>query len=260
VPSGRHSEPPSPTFPGRPLVVEIVGPAGAGKTSLLLALGPRDRTITALSSLRGRIGYLPIWIGTAAWRLPRLLPSVSTIPGLSAKELRLMVHLMSMHHLLARVRSRERPVTVLDQGPVYMLTRLWCCGLDTADDRPIVAWWHAMLRGWATRLGLVVWLDAPTPILLDRIRRRPKWHLIKDESNEHATRFLAAARMGYAQVMTRLMGDDGPKVVRFDTAAQSLEEIVPQVLAAVRAEGAPRPRLGEAPHAVHDARVVSSAN
>ena len=208
--SGRHSEPPILTSHGRPLVVELVGPAGAGKSSLLRTLGQRNRMITALSSYRGRIGYLPVWVGTALWKLPRLLPACRTVPGISRKELRLMVHLMSMHRLLDRVRPRERRVTVLDQGPVYMLTRLWCCGLDKADDRTIVTWWNAMLSYWASRLQLVVWLDAPTAILVERIRSATKWHLIKGGSEEEATRFLVAARVGYEQMMARLTDDGGP--------------------------------------------------
>jgi thymidylate kinase len=241
------------------VIVEIAGPAGAGKSSLLLALRRRDRTIVALSSFRGPIGYLPIWIGTAIWKLPGLLREGRIVPGLGGKELRLMVHLMSMHHLLERACSPKRPIAVLDQGPLYMLTRLWCCGLETAEGRTIVTWWHEMLRSWAARLQLVVWLDAPTPVLMERIRRRAKWHLIKHESDEHATRFLATVRMGYERVMARVADDGGPKVLRFDTEARSLDEIATQVLAAVRAAGAPSPRRGETPHSLEGTRVVPSA-
>jgi hypothetical protein len=260
VPSGRRSDPPVFAPPRPPRIVEIVGPAGAGKSSLLLALGQRDGAILALSSFRGPIGYLPIWIGTAVWKLPRLLPAGRTVPGLGGKELRLMVHLMSMHRLLERAGSRERPVTVLDQGPLYMLTRLWCCGLDNAGDRTIVAWWHAMLRSWATRLQLVVWLDASTPILMERIRSRTKWHLVKHESDEHATRFLATVRTGYERVMARVTDDNGgPKVLRLDTGVQSLDEIATQVLAAVRADGAPSLGGRPAPRSLSGTRVVPSA-
>jgi thymidylate kinase len=126
-----------------------------------------------------------------------------------------------------------------------MLTRLWCCGLDKADDRTIVTWWNAMRSYWASRLQLVVWLDAPTSVLVERIRRRAKWHLIKGGSEEEATRFLVAARIGYEQMMARLTDEDRLTVLRFDTAARSLEEVATQVLAALGAEGAhqaPGPR------------------
>jgi thymidylate kinase len=222
---------------GRPLVVEIAGPAGAGKSSLLLALSQQNGRITALSSFRGRIGYLPVWVSMALWKLPRLLPACRTVPGITRKELRLMVHLMSMHRLLEGVRSWERTVTVLDRGPVYMLTRLSCCGLDKANDRAIVTWWNAMLKHWASRLQLVIWLDAPTGILVERIRSRKKWHVIKGASEEEAARFLVAFRTGYEQIVGRLTGDGGPRVLHFDTAAQSLEEVAAQVLAALGAEG-----------------------
>jgi broad-specificity NMP kinase len=224
------------------VVVEVVGPAGAGKSSLLHALRRRSGRIIGVSSFRGRTGYLPVWAGTALWKLPRLLPACRTVPGIGRKELRLMVHLMSMYRLLERMRSREHAATILDQGPVYMLTRLWCAGLDRADDRAIVTWWNTMLRCWASRLHLVVWLDAPTPILAERIRSRTKWHLIKGRSDEEATRFLVTARVGYEQIMARLTAADGPEVLRFDTVAQSVEEVATQVLAALGAEGAPRTR------------------
>ena len=89
-----------------------------------------------------------------------------------------------------------------------------------------------MLKQWASALDMVIWLDAPDAILVERIRARSKWHLVKEKPEQVANKFLARFRTSYDQIIARLTANCGPRVLRFNTKQESLDQIVDKALAA----------------------------
>ena len=93
-----------------------------------------------------------------------------------------------------------------------------------------------MLKRWADIMYMVVWLDAPDVVLLERIYTRDRWHIIKEKSGKEAYEFLARYRKSYEQTITRLTSSRGPIILRFDTHQKSVDQIAEKILAAVNSE------------------------
>jgi len=219
-------------------VAEVVGAAGAGKTTLLRALSERDAAIQAIFGFR-RIEYVPYFAYHAVVLLPFSVRMFLGGARLSGQDIRTMVHLEAT--LDAVQASQPATLTMLDQGPVYMLTRLRGLCAKHTGSRALGIWWSDLLRRWAATLDLIIWLDAPDPILLERIRARDKWHSVKHASDQEAYRFLMNFRIAYEQVVSKMTSRDGPRVMRFDTSQEPLQQIVDGVLAAFDRRGGEDP-------------------
>lgn len=219
---------------GAPLVVELAGPAGAGKTTLLQALCQRSHKILISEQPQLRkIGQIPFFLGNAIVLLPTLFRLWQTSGWLAKSEITRVVRLRGWHRLWERQVPNGGTVVVLDQGPVYTLATLHGFGPESLRSRSLDRWWNSTLEQWASILDIVVWLDAPDMVLVERINARSKAHLVKGETEQDASAFLARYRTAYEQVLSMLSTDaTGPRVLRFDTAQASLDEIVNRVLMA----------------------------
>ena len=213
-----------------PFVVEVVGPAGAGKTSLARALTQSNERLVEGAKLRARsIPNIPFFVRNAFFLLPTFLQQYRNGRGFTWQEIKAIVHLRGWHRVLRR-RVANGTITILDQGPIFMLTRLRVLGPENIKRQGFDRWWNGMFKQWSHELDLVIWLDAPDAILLERIHSRNKRHTVKEESEKDAHEFMARYRTSYEEVISALRANDGPRVVRFDTARQSPGEITDKVL------------------------------
>ncbi len=213
----------------RPRLVEIVGPAGAGKTTLLLALSQGHGKIRPVFHLRSS-SYIPFFAANALLLLPTLLRLCRNRKWFTWQVIRMIIHLTAMHHLLGSAGRNAGSVTVLDQGPVYMLARLHEFGFDGVADSSPAKWWRGLLKYWAATLDMVIRLDAPDGILLQRIRAREKWHLVKKSPEKEAYEFLTGFREACDRIIAQLTVSSGPTVSCFDTDRESIDQITEQVL------------------------------
>ncbi len=221
-----------PTAPVRPLIVELVGPAGAGKTAMLRALGRRHNGIRAGLSIdrarhfpaltRHAVALLPTWIEVVRDDRRSMWP--------------VMVHLMRLRILptvLARESARGPAAVVLDEGPLFSLARLSVFQRAHESRTRLGRAWQEQLDRWMTLLDVVIWLDAPDAVLVERIRNRFKPHMIRDDP-EHAMReFLGRYRHVYEDIRSRLTAVGRARMIDVDTAALTVEQAVPVVLAAL---------------------------
>jgi hypothetical protein len=179
-------------------LVELVGPAGAGKSTLaavLPAADPRLRT------------------GPSVWGLPRfdqicaaisLLP-VATAAALSGHpfrgaELAQMMRLVALRRVLARTASGDIRVILLDEGPVFGLA--WLEVFFESNGARFRNGWRRRARAeWAGRLDGVVRLDADDPALARRIRTRTKPHMVKHLPDGEISSFIARFRDAYDLVI-----------------------------------------------------------
>lgn len=200
----------------QPLIVELIGLAGAGKTTLSRAVV--GRIAEARSGLRLHRGRDLPAVAVAAGRLaPAIVSSMlrgsATVVHDARYSLRLLAHRSPATRAL---RSGSRLV-LIDEGPVYMLTRLIAFGSAGVDQRGFGRHWQHSVDWWRQRLDAIVWLDAPDETLAARIRGRTKDHRAKHATDEAIGEFLARYRAAYAIVVRRLAAGGGPRVIRLDS-------------------------------------------
>lgn len=212
-------------------MVEIVGVAGAGKSSLSRALSGSDgRFVQGLNLDVRSFEQMPTLVMNTLFLLPDLLRLSLTGTWPTRQEIRMMVYLRGWHRVLHQQASSDN-IVVLDHGPVFKLTRLRFAGLGGLRRRGFEPWWEEMLRRWATRLNLLIWLDAADATLLERICSRTGWHEVKDMSEREALKYLAGYRRSYEEVILKLTTIGKVRVVRFDSDENSTHQILVRTLA-----------------------------
>jgi len=200
-------------------VVEIVGPAGAGKSTLYQALrGRNNLRLDNFPDVR-RLANLPFFLWNGVW----VIGSLRGLGGLSRRELAWMSILRGWPALLRKTGSR---VTVLDQGPVYLLTELHEFGPASLRTSAADVLWRDLSARWIQTLNLIVWLDADDADLLERIRTREKAHIVKNASAEETLSFLNRYRAAYERVMADLR----VPVLRFDSSCMTTTQIAENLL------------------------------
>lgn len=200
----------------RARLVELVGPAGAGKSTLSRVLPACDSRFTVS---RG-VWYLPrrfLLISMFAI-VPTLLLALLGGKPLRGAELAQMIRLDALRRAMARARRRRREsVIVLDEGPVFALAWL-DLNYRRNGDPGWAAWRRRMIGEWGSGLDAVVRLDADDTVLARRIRERVKNHQVKHASPDRIVEFTRSFRGAYDRVVAELV-ERGVRVATVPTDA-----------------------------------------
>lgn len=213
------------------MIVELVGPAGAGKTTLARELTRRDPGIReGLRLTRAR--HLRYWLSCLVRFAPLLAGgSAPAGPILDRGRLRSMAYLEGWLGEARRGDAFGTWAVLLDHGPLYRLAQLQASGSPPSFEQ----WWNGMRSRWLDTLDLVFWLDAPGDVLSDRIVARPRWHVTKDLSQEERDGFVAGQRAALANLVDDVARLGRSRVVRLDTERDSIEAVADRAMAALTA-------------------------
>jgi len=193
----------------RAVIVELVGPAGAGKTTLAQGVSAVDATVRSGLSLwglprrrllRSAIALVPTMLGAGLNRSP-----------LRAGEIAQMIRLGALRQIVEEESSRHR-VIILDEGPVFALSWLDMFFAKNGDHVP-AAWRHGVIADWAKLLDVVVFIDASDSTLANRIRTRDKPHMVKALSDDEIFGFSAGFRRAFDRAIEELAHAGGGHVV-----------------------------------------------
>lgn len=210
----------------RPRLIELAGPAGAGKSSLSAVL------VRHLHGAPGSIWGLPV--------LPLLANGAQLTPTFTSlwlhsrsplwHETRHMVRLRTLRRGLGRAAPGRERILIFDEGPVFAMAWLRGFGQESLRGHPSDEWWQSTLREWASILDAVVVLDAPDRLLAARIRARQSPHEVKAFPDHEIARWMARFRQGLDWVLAGMASHGGPQVVRLSSGDQPAELIADQLV------------------------------
>jgi hypothetical protein len=194
------------------MVIELVGPAGVGKTTLSRQLEAGGHGV------RGTMWSVPTPL--LARSTLRQLPTAITLYRATGKflwdEIKHLARLDALNSLVRTAHWTGRRLVVLDEGPVYAFSYLQVMGHPRFRDGPAPPFWYRTLQRWSRNLDAVVVLDAPDQVLTTRIRTRAQPHLVKDRGVDEVSAFSNAYRAATERVLTDLQAIGGPPVLRLD--------------------------------------------
>jgi thymidylate kinase len=205
--------------------VEIVGPPGAGKTSLLSALAARRPGLRTMAAWRRPV-YLPEFARETLGLIPLFVAQWSAGRPLARRDMERLVRVQASRRIAA---GWGEEVVLMDQGPIYTLAtlRLGACG-PGASER-LRSWWDRMVQEWAGLLETVIYLEAEDDVLLSRIRGRSKDHRLKFGIEPDGLAWLTMLREALERTLDRFRERSRLTVLRFDTGREELPRIVDRV-------------------------------
>lgn len=192
-------------------LVELAGPAGAGKTTLVDLLREQQPAT--------RLG-LPVDRAAVLLGLATAAPVLARARLASGGRWWTVAEQRSIGYLVAWQRPAGRRTavsTLLDHGPTFRLAALRADGPPMSQTPAFRHWWLETAVAWGLLLDTVVWLDAPDDVLIERIRERSRGHRVKGASADEARLFLARHRAAYDATLD-LLNRTGARVIRVDTS------------------------------------------
>jgi thymidylate kinase len=220
------------------MVVEIVGVAGAGKTSLFRELQRRNYP-TLLC------GYHPeVWkISSYPFYLKnifQLLPTFTRVYAnsnrfLKRREIAFMCVLYGWADYLDKLIKHTHKTFIVDQGAISLMAYLKIWGTKGLYKNNMYEWWETIYRKWSKGIDLVILIDASDDVLISRINHRPQDHFLKGESNQLSQYWTEKYRALYEEILNHLASlDDNFHIIRINSDNSTVDEIasiiIPELL------------------------------
>jgi thymidylate kinase len=215
----------------RPRIMEIVGLAGAGKSTLVRSLHLWNKEIQIfplpnswfIRSLTKRSNlWLPLWLQRHQLHKEFTREELISIGCIDA-----------WLPYIQLQTSSSADIAVLDPGSVYWLTKLQGFDSKLIGKSAYLRWWEDKFEQWSSALDVIIWLDAPDELCLQRVLAREEWHHAKHmEANEVLGRF-RGLRKSYEQIISRMVSRHPKRVFCFRTDQISTKEMVDRIFSEV---------------------------
>jgi len=205
-------------------IAELIGPAGSGKTTLLEALGERNPDVVPTPE-PSRLELLPYYSRHAALLLPACLSRPSGVLEFQEREARAMAYARAWHAPSEALAAAGHHV-LLDHGPLFRLAFLDEFGTPLTRTPVFRRWWERTFSLWEGSLDLLIRLNAPDDVLVERVRGRRVGHALKSKTPVDARRFLGRYREAFERVIDRFAPATRPRVLQIDTSRASVDEVV----------------------------------
>ena len=210
----------------RDAIIEVVGPAGSGKSTLS-------------EQLRGLAGAAPYAPSVrATWpvllrRLPVVLPALlgQLIRGWTLRDIRHLLFHDAMVDDLVRRGAVGRGILVLDQGPIYSVLSAERYVLRGPAQRPLLQHYLATLDRFAAALDAVILLDASDETLANRIAARRQRHAVKGQSVRDVSGFFEEYRTDFERILEGIHRSHSVPILRIDTSERSAIDVASAAVA-----------------------------
>lgn len=219
-------------------IIEIIGLPGSGKTTLINALQKKNNNIIIKTyPYYRRLKDIPFYLRNLFLLLPTLLRLKfdRQIGWLSPRDLVSMVIVNGWHHDLKKAASNGN-VIILDEGGIEILNWLRTSGSKYLKSHYLESWWNIMYETWAQTINLLVYLDAPLPLLLERVRTRDNgWITFTDDGVLDYLKDLQEPVEETRLILTSK--NRRLKTMRFSTVTESIESIRDKIMEIINHPG-----------------------
>lgn len=216
------------TINGHPLIIETVGVAGAGKSTLYELLRERNPKITKVEP-PPKIRYSRFLIMNFIQWYPLYVKKYSHDRWFTWKEIKIMGYLETWLPYLRRQAIEKDLIMFLDPGSVYWLTELKRFGPAITEDNHFLQWWEKMKNRWLNALDIIIWLDAPTDLLFERVMSREEWHESKLMSKDEALASFTKYRESYLTLYKEILPIRKSHIYFFRTDQKTTQAIADEV-------------------------------
>lgn len=205
-----------------PKIVEMIGPAGSGKTTIAKKL--LDETFDVQTSISWQDDKLQC-LKSCLYKFPDIVSLMLRRVPLVCIEIMLSIEI----RLAVLQKHKKRHflpcrVLVLDQGPLLQLTTLKLAYIKKYSVSNEITWLTALEAETTRTLDIVIWLDAGIETLQDRINRREQTHRMKGRSKEVMAQFFEDYRACFAEATRN--GGSRILIKRIDTTQMSIDDVV----------------------------------
>jgi deoxyadenosine/deoxycytidine kinase len=216
------------------IIVEFVGPAGSGKSTLSKALLERLRDAKILTRpTYKKVENIPFFVRNLLCSLPLIFQ----IYLRSDRRYSLWYHLTAIvtingwDRLIKESAAKDKALFLIDQGPVYMITFETLFGSRRVESDIMRDYWERIFKNWAETIDYIIWLDTSLPELTERIRKRETVHGVKALNDSEAYKYLESYRQTYEAVVLKMMACSRElKVLRIDTGKVSIEDAIEKIV------------------------------
>lgn len=208
--------------------IEIVGAAGSGKSTLTRTLVKGNSKFTrVIVPTTEKIRNFPFFASSLGSILPVIITYARKCDRqFTLHELAWMMIIKKWSKRLLSLENNASNTILLDQGPVFLLTSLYCFGPTCKDVRTAEDFWQPIFSEWASALDMIIFLDASNDCLFQRIFSRPKSHLVLEKNRVVTFDFLDRWRAGYNTVLHQLsIQNPAPRILKIDSERVPIDRI-----------------------------------
>lgn len=213
---------------GHPMLLELVGVAGSGKSTLRNMLKELNPQIGRVAPPPKREYIFPVLKIYFKW-FPLYLLRYSKTRWFNSKEIKIICYLECWLPYLTRCAVEDDMVVVLDPGSVFWLTAINKFGPELTRDPKFQVWWESMRIKWMNAVDVFIWLDAPTELLIQRVKEREEWHESKLMDHNEIAESFNTYRKGYSELVDQISKKRKKHILHFQTDQTSAAVIFEQV-------------------------------
>lgn len=181
-------------LPKRNKVIEIIGPAGAGKSSVARNIMEKSQNIqNGISWRDDKVIFLKVIFR----RFPKICNLIwNRFP---TKYIKILIGCESVVDILLKNKKNNTMACgnfLLEAGPIYLLSTIKIDFIQSANG------WIEELESKAFEVvDNLVWLDASNEVLETRVNERSKFHFMKNESTENFDKFMESYRKSFSETI-----------------------------------------------------------
>ena len=230
--AGSHSE-----ILHRGLIIELIGLAGVGKSTLSRNLRISiPTTIQEFPPSTWNLSCAPFYIKNILSLTPILTRfTLQNFKGVKRREIAFMALLNGWDEVLRKKMENSDKVIIIDQGAISCMAYLQVRSPYYFQNSNTQKWWLKIYDHWAQTIDMIVWLSAPNSTLIHRIKTRHQNHGLQNISEQNGDATLKRYYSAYESIIKILsLSNQNFHVLMVDSEKNSPDNVVKIVTSEIK--------------------------